>query len=319
MAITYGQAYSSLSKDIKTLKINGIIPVFRKNKMTLSRSILSNLPRVLRDFSRWREINKEIKQFSPDLFITDFEPLTARLAGYNECPLISINNQHVLLQDIPKETKKNHLKDFLISELGTYFCTPKAEAFIILSLTETKLSKRNSFLISPIIKEEIRKAKPQDLEHVLVYLSKPDDQVINTLKKIPQSFIVYGYDKELKVSNIVFKKNNVDFISNLATSKAVIGTAGFSLISESIFLKKPYFAIPHYHFEQELNAFFVKKLKIGLSSKNPSQKEIETFIENLPKYKTKLKTFNFNHQKTFKTIDLLIKQVAKPRALVKVG
>jgi uncharacterized protein (TIGR00661 family) len=307
LIITHGQAYASLSKNFPTIRINGIHPIFKKNKMELISSIYNNTFRVIKDLIKWKEINKKIREFSPDLFITDFEPFTARLAYYHNKPLISIDNQHLLLQEIPSEFKKNNYKNFLISKYASRFCVPKADLFIILSLNKANIKTKKTIITPTIIRSEIKKAKKHN--HVLVYLSKPDYDIIKVLEELPENFVVYGYNKDHFYSNINLKKDNQDFIKNLASCKAVIATAGFSLISEAVFLKKPYFALPYYHFEQTLNAHFIKKQGFGEFSEKPSKKEIMRFLENLPSYERNLNKTEINGKYSLELINKAVNEL----------
>ncbi|MDP3881459.1 MAG: glycosyltransferase family protein [Nanoarchaeota archaeon] len=313
LVITYGQAYSPISKDYPVIKINGIHPIFKKNKMRLMNSLRHNSLRVLKDLKRWKEINKQIKKFCPDLFITDFEPFTARLAYYNKKPLISIDNQHLLLQEIPKDIKSNNYRDFLVSKYASKFCVPKAKLFILLSLYKIKIKTKRTIIMDPIIRSEIKKHKPRKGSHVLVYLSKADDGLIKILRNIPGRFIIYGCDRNATNSNLIFKKNNEGFVKNLLSCKAVIATAGFSLISESIFLKKPYFALPYYHFEQLLNAHFIKNKGFGEFSKVPSATQIITFLSNLPTYEKNLGKKDLSKSNSLELINKAINDCASNR------
>ena len=56
----------------------------------------------------------------------------------------------------------------------------------------------------------------------------------------------------------------IGFLEDLTSCKAVMATAGFTLMTESFYLRKPYLALPmHGQFEQELNAFWMAKLNYG--------------------------------------------------------
>src|SRR3989338_3221446 len=289
LIITYGQAYASLSKNFTTIKINGIHPIIKSNKMKLIQSHFTNTPRVLKDLARWKQINKQINAFSPDLFITDFEPYTARLAYRNKKPLISIDNQHLLLQEIPQHIKKAHYKDFIVSKYASKFCVPKADLFIILSLFNIELKTKKAIIIPPVIKSEIMNAKPKKGNHILVYLSKPDDALLDTLRKIPEHFIIYGYNMNSKDKNLTFKKDNENFI------------------------KKPYFALPYYHFEQTLNAYFIKEQGLGEFSKKPTESQIKKFLANLKVYEVKLKRLQLIKQNSLELISKAVRDNSKKR------
>jgi uncharacterized protein (TIGR00661 family) len=59
----------------------------------------------------------------------------------------------------------------------------------------------------------------------------------------------------------VFEPMTEGFLHDLARCKGVIATAGFTLITESLHLGKPYLALPmRGQFEQELNALLLAEL-----------------------------------------------------------
>jgi uncharacterized protein (TIGR00661 family) len=66
---------------------------------------------------------------------------------------------------------------------------------------------------------------------------------------------------------LLFNKPSLTvFLEDLAGCRAVIANSGFSLISESPYLGKPYLAIPVRHqCEQVLNAYYVDKMGCGTS------------------------------------------------------
>ena len=308
LILTYGQAYPIL-KEYNPIKIEGVHVCYNKKGLSLNRTIFKNINVVIKNITNWREISEKIKQFSPNIGISDMEPIVPFFCYSKKVPLVSIDNQHRLTHiklKIPKKYKKNYL-------LVKYFirsCVPRADAYIILSFIKEKTKKKNAFIVNPILRKEILDVKPQEGDYILVYQTKEDKRLIRILKKIPEKFIIYGYNKEKIDSNLIYKKDNFDFIKNLISAKAIIGTAGFTLISEAIYLKKPYFAFPlKGQFEQTLNALFLKEYKIGDFSEEPTRKGIESFIKNLEIYKENLKNYNIDSKEIFKVLDKTIKEL----------
>src|SRR5205823_1608749 len=65
--------------------------------------------------------------------------------------------------------------------------------------------------------------------------------------------------------NITFKKPSLDgFFADLVSARAIIANSGFSLVTESLHLAKPYLAVPVSHqFEQIFNAYWLEKSGYG--------------------------------------------------------
>ena len=71
--------------------------------------------------------------------------------------------------------------------------------------------------------------------------------------------------------------------------KAVMATAGFTLMTESFYLRKPYLALPmHGQFEQELNAFWMAKLNYGISLRRIRSEAVANFLYRLPDFEENL-------------------------------
>lgn len=312
LIITYNQAYQAL-KNFNPIKTKGISLVFKKEKLSLSKTIIKNIKNFLIDIKSFRKIKSRIDKFSPEICISDMEHTVPIISYWYKIPLISIDNQHLLTNTklaIPKKYKSS----YNLAKRVIKACVRKAKAFIILSYIKQKPIIKNTYIVSPIIREEIKKLKPKNKNYILVYITKENPALINHLKNIKENFIIYSsfITKEKQEGNLKFKKPSKNFINDLANCKAIIASAGFSLISEAIYLKKPYFAIPlKGQFEQTLNAIFLKKSGLGSYSENPTKTQIREFLYNLDKYKSKLKSYKINPNEAFHILDKILSDSSK--------
>jgi uncharacterized protein (TIGR00661 family) len=120
-----------------------------------------------------------------------------------------------------------------------------------------------------------------DKDHLLVYLTSGFDSLIDVLKFYSRErFVVYGYKKEETDGNIQFREFSKEgFLQDLASCKGIIATAGFTLISEALYLGKPYLAFPmEGQFEQQLNAHMLQQQGYGAKCTKPNQKELSAFF-----------------------------------------
>ncbi len=308
LVVTYGQAYNVLKK-FNILKVEGVSLSFKQGKLSLISTITENIPRLLKNLKNWRKIKKKIDAFKPDLCITDMEPIVPIISHFYKLPLISIDNQHRLTH-LELQIPKKYRKDFLIAKYVVKRCVSRARAFIILSFVKSKKKTENVHIVAPILRKSVLELKPVYSDNILVYLTKPDDKLIEMIKNIPRKFIIYGFDKEKKEENVVYKKTGQHFLQDLASCNAIIATSGFTLISEALYLKKPYFAIPlKGQFEQTLNALFLKNSRLGTFSENPTQKEIKEFLDNIESYRSKLKKHKMNPDEIFTVLDRVLKEI----------
>jgi uncharacterized protein (TIGR00661 family) len=82
------------------------------------------------------------------------------------------------------------------------------------------------------------------------------------------------------------------FLNDLASCKAVMATAGFTLMTESFYLRKPYLALPmRGQFEQEINAFLLARLKYGINLRRTNSETVGHFLYRLPDFVENLKTY----------------------------
>jgi len=83
---------------------------------------------------------------------------------------------------------------------------------------------------------------------VLVYVSTPAPSLGKVLESVRSRFIAYGFAREEQSGSVFYKKPSITgFFKDLISSKAVIANAGFSLLTEALYLGKPYLAIPISH------------------------------------------------------------------------
>ena len=311
LILTYGNAFKAL-KEYKPLKVNGFKIELEKEKVSISKTLNSSKDTLIKNIINWDKLNKKIDNFSPKLCITDMEPLVPIIRFWKKLPLISIDNQHRLTHQ-KIEVPKIYLKDYLIAKNVINTFVSKANHFLILSFNKTKKNSKKVKFVSPILRREIIKLNPKNKDYFLVYLTRPDKKLIKILKKINERFIIYNHTKkEFKKNKLEFKKIGPGFLKNLKDCKAIIGSSGFSLISESLYLKKPYFAIPMKgQFEQTLNALFLKSSKMGEFSENPTKEEIEKFIRELKIYKKRLKNYKSDPYELIIELDKILKSYEK--------
>jgi uncharacterized protein (TIGR00661 family) len=100
-----------------------------------------------------------------------------------------------------------------------------------------------------------------------------------------QKFYIYGYDEDSQQRNCIFKKISTEgFLRDLASCRAVIGTAGFSLITECLYYKKKMLLLPvPQQYEQMINAHYIKKLNLGSIAFDFNELALKDFLDTLDK------------------------------------
>jgi len=242
------------------------------------------------------------------------ETFSCYVARDKKIPLISIDNQHFLFfgrYKFPEIYRLSHLKALMIVK-GLVF---GVKHYLIMCLPGHEIDNKNHvFAINSVIRNEIMEAKPKSKDYVFVYQStKSYDKLIDLLKRINYRFIVYGFETDKVVGNLTFKRFNdqKEFMNDLVNCKAVITNGGFTLISEAIYLEKPLLVVPiKKHFEQVLNAFYVRENKFGEFYTDLNENHVVEFIMNLKKYKFD-NVKKWDNEKAFMLLDMLIRKETK--------
>jgi len=314
LVLSYGQALIFLAHEpnIEVYEVPGLVLKYRRNKLVYWQTVYLNVIQLFRQSAKWRALLARAKQFAPDLVIADFEPLSALLAKSLKKPLISLDNQHQLTNtkiEIPLYQRQNLLANKVIIRS----LVRRADHYLVTTFFPTPLTNRHTDLVPAIIRQAVIDLQPKHGNYFLVYQTTGGDAISNVLKKFPQyHFIFYGLDRQATVGNIIYKKTSQDgFLQDLAGCQAVIGSAGLSLISESLYLGKPYLALPiDRQIEQVVNAIYLVKLGYGSMAKKLTSKALKNFVENLTTYDQNLEHYpRSGNEIVFKKLDQLIEEL----------
>lgn len=308
LVLTYGQAVDVL-KAFPMIKVEGIRFIVENNRINIGKTIQDSLDRIVRNIRDWPKIQKRVDEFKPEICITDFEPLVPIIRYWKKLSLISIDNQHRITHLSLKVPKEDY-GDFILARQAVNSCVARADAFIILSFFKSKPKGKNAYIVNPILRREVLELKPSVGEKILVYSNKPNQRLVNFLKEINEKFVVYGFNEDRKWENIKFRRAGIHFLKDVESAKAIIATSGFSLMSEALYLKKPYFAMPMGgQFEQTLNALFLKQAGFGDYSKNVARREIENFISKIEVYRKNLERYKSNPNEAFTVLDKVLNKI----------
>jgi len=302
--------YRKYYKDV--LNIEGLEIIFRNNAILNLRTFVKNLRKASKNtYEKWVKVRRKIVEFDPEIVISDMETFTSYWAHNAGVPLISINNQSYLLYgkyDYPKKYRLSRLKAIFIIKSIMF----RAKYDLVMCFPGCKIEDRTGiFQIDPVLRDEIINAKPKKMDYIFVYQStKSYEKLIDILKRINYKFIIYGFEKNQLVGNLIFKKFNDgrEFVNDLTNSKAVISNGGFTLISEALHLGKPLLVVPiKKHFEQILNALYVKENNFGEFYTDLNENHVVEFIMNLKKYNFE-KVKKWENEKAFRLLDMLIRK-----------
>lgn len=292
--VSYDRGYANLKDDFDVFETEGLHIASDDNRVNKVKTFTDNLKRLPRGRHKLNELRHTLfKTFKPHAVITDFEPMTAYLAHHYELPLISIDNQHRLRYmefSCPAELQQERqLTKNIVRAM-----IPSPDVALVTTFYQGEALNNRTFLFPPILREEILTLRPQIQNHILVYLTSGFESFIDVLKQFShERFVVYGHNKEAREDHLLYKMPSRDgFLQDLATCRAVMATAGFTLISEALHLRKPYLALPmNGQFEQEINAHFLSLLGYGINLRGIRPEVVENFLHRLPELNRKLDAY----------------------------
>jgi len=311
MILTYGDRAMEKLAALNPTRIGGVTLEMSTNGLSFWKTVWKNLDLVPFYVNHFGSLRRDIAEFRPDVFISAFEPFTNVMSRVFRKPLISLDNQNELL--LVKKPPGASEFDFILAQWATRICTYGAAHYVVRTFDKKKPFPKNVTAVFPIVQQELQAMKPSRGEHVFVYLTKPNPELLEILKFRPESFIVYCHDRVGEDGNIIFRKSGPTYLPDLASAKAVIANTGFSLIGDAFYLKKPMFGVPvRKQFEQIYNAYVLQQSGLGTSTENPTRALVDGFFENLESYAEKLQHYRFDPSEEGDAILKIIRNIEKP-------
>jgi len=208
-----------------------------------------------------------------DLVISDFEPISSKIAKRFKIPSIGISHQAAFLYKIP-QAGSDVLSDIILKNF--------APVDIHLGLHYYHFGLP---LLPPLISKQLFSTENTVQKNkILVYLPFED---LNSVLDILSSFHTY----EIKIYHDIkrpFQRDFIQvhplsrkkFIQDLLTCEGVIANAGFMLTSETLYLgKKLLSGSLRKQFEQQSNAKALEYLNLGDIMHYPNKTSISLWLE----------------------------------------
>lgn len=308
--VSFDRGLANLRRDFDVTEIHGWRLAYVNNQVRYRRTIAKNLLGARKTAASVAMLKKLCDDWSIDLVITDFEPLSCHIGHRKHFPVISIDNQHCMT-NVEVTFPREHRADAAATRMVVRLMVPRADAYLVTSFFQAKVKRRNTFLFPPLLRESILRAKPTAGERVLVYVTSPAPAISKLLAGVRCQFVAYGFGREGQEANVLYKKPSLDgFLEDLISARAIVANAGFSLVTEALHLGKPYLAIPVEHqFEQVFNAYWLEKAGYGAYWEELNRERVEAFLYNLPHYRENLTKYpRQGNQALLAKLDSLIEE-----------
>ncbi|MEO1230386.1 MAG: glycosyltransferase family protein, partial [Myxococcota bacterium] len=260
-------------------------------------TIQKNLPLIgdmLGYGRRSRELDARVKAFAPHVAISDAEPWTHRVAWRLGIPRVGFDHFGIMVHCHVPLAAGDWVKSFL-DRFMYKLLMGKPERILVSSFYDAPPKRDDTKVIGPLLREEVRELRgAQSQDHLLVYLNNGQHQLTPELHAAFRGADVpikmYGAGRTDRDGNIEFRPPaGRAFLEDLATSRAVVSTAGNQLVGEALFFGRPLLVIPEGTVEQRMNAEAVARLGVGEVTQFDTLDAdvLRSFLRNVPRYAAK--------------------------------
>ena len=326
--VVSGRAYDYLQKrvseNLAVKKIWGYTLVYEDNEVDAFKTAAHNLKGALTGWPENIKAYVEItERFEPEVVISDFESWSYLFAQRHGLPLISVDNMQIINRcEHAPEITAGAERDFELTKAIVKAKVAGADHYHITTFFYPPVRKERTTLHPPILRPEILAAKPAPGEHLLVYQTSTSNTALpEILRRTGRECRIYGLRRELKEEvvegNLRYQPfSEARFVDDLRTARGVIASAGFTLMGEAVYLRRPMLAIPvGGQFEQVLNARYLEAEGYGLAADELTSERLSEFLERLPDFERKLAGYHQrgNVELLAKLDDILLQAAASPR------
>jgi uncharacterized protein (TIGR00661 family) len=297
-----GRASEFLSKRFDGVnQIHGLHMIYEENRVRLGKTLWSNVltgaTGLPENIAAYFEL---IKDFRPEVVISDFESWTYLYAKTHRLPILSIDNMQIINRcTLPESVLDGHKTEFQLTKAFIKSKLPFCDEYFITTFFRPPVRKEHTRLFPPILRPEILAARPTKGDHVLVYqTAEGNESFVEGLRKLDTEFRIYGIRRTIEAEqiegNLRFRPfSEQGFIDDLASARGVIAGGGFTLMGEAVYLHKPMLAVPlHRQFEQVLNARYLEHEGFGMHTDSLDDPSCVTeFLRRLPACEEKLASY----------------------------
>jgi uncharacterized protein (TIGR00661 family) len=302
---------------IEVREIHGFSLVTEGNAVDRSESVKLNLEQAPQGLAKNIEAYRAVVEagFAPEAVVSDFESWSYLYGRRYRLPTVSIDNMQIINRCRHEaDVTDGRSLDFRLAKLAVKLKLAGAYHYLITSFFFPPVRKPRTTLVAPILRPEVVRAARAPGSHVLVYqTSAVNAGLLPVLKASPYEFRVYGMKRDDTDGNLRFRPfSQTGFLDDLRSARAVIATAGFTLMSEAVHLRVPLLAVPlEAQYEQELNARYLARLGYGGCAHELTPAVVERFIESSPAHERALAGYpSQDNSVLYACLDELLERIA---------
>jgi len=263
----------------------------RSARVTIQRNITGVLDLLLGG-PTLQMVRDEMSRFGPDVVVSDSEAWTHRAARSLGIPRISFDHYGIMACCRLEGLSAWDRAGCWIESLAYRALVCRPERMVVAAFYPATPRRKGVRVVGPILRQEVRQTRPLAGEHLLVYFSNARShftpRVEQALRGLDVPVRVYGLaDRIGREGGLEFRPaGNMPFVKDLSSCRAVYATAGNQLVSEAIHFGKPLLLMPEDSLEQQLNARYVARWRIGMHVRPAQVSEalLERFLGRVPQY-----------------------------------
>ncbi|MCX5340313.1 glycosyltransferase family protein [Streptomyces atratus] len=293
--VTNGQDRAEYFRDLGFLAWDGWMPTLlaRDDRIHARDAVRANMRQAPGGLLRHLQLRRAVRNSGvPDVFVTDYEPNTPRLAYHFNQPLISIDQQSKYRHlDLPAVGRYARTAD----EQRLRYFAPRVDRSFICSYVPLAAEDQRVEFIAPVVPDLVRSAPVTTEPLVTAYFSRyfdhgPEESVRELASIFRQSvpdrtLRIYTQPTELRslrgyadarVEIRAFDREA--FIADMARSEVVFSNAGFNLISEALVLGKPVHLVPLPTYDQHWCAKVIDEAELGTAAPRIERPAVLDFL-----------------------------------------
>jgi uncharacterized protein (TIGR00661 family) len=317
-----GRATDFLAKHFQGVnRIHGLHMIYDENRVRRGKTVWSNVLTgaigVPQNIAAYFEL---IKDFKPEVVVSDFESWTYLYAKLNRLPILSIDNMQIINRCTHAPAiLAGYEAEFQLTKAFIKGKLPFCNHYLITTFFRPPVRKPETSLYPPILRPEILSAARRRGDHLLVYqTAEGNDGLVSALAKTGLECRIYGMRRgitEEQVDGALRYRpfSEAGFVDDLASARGVIAGGGFTLMGEAVYLRKPMLAIPLQHqFEQVMNARYLELEGFGRMAKSLTEPAVvRDFVAAIPACEEKLAAYEQEgNELLFRNVDELLDRAA---------
>lgn len=282
----------------RTLEIPMLSTYYSNNRVDLKSTIYNGCKVLFRRNPIVRQVERLMRDFRPDVVLSNYEYFTPLAASLIGLPTISVDHQHILTE-CKWPVNPGGVLGRLLLMAPLKFMYSNTDKYVVTSFFRLRAKNPENTVVTPsVLRPVVKQFTGVTGDHVLVYQTSPSFlSLLDTLKRVPGSFRIYGFGARAPEKNLEFKANSIEgFLEDLSTCRYAIVNGGHNVISESLHYGKPVLCFPiRLAYEQHLNAFMIRHLGYGDYSSEvaPDEKTFLDFERKIPEYSENVSKVDF--------------------------